>query len=229
MKKRVFKQPRAEATFEAIVSAAPQVFASKGFDGTQTGDVARAAGISTGAVYQYFTDKRAIFLEVLRRHRVWSRQEVDRRLDLEVFATLSPRDAIGSAIDVLFTVIERHAGLNRVYLALSFTDPEVAKMRAESEAEERTLLAGLIRALVPPDAVPDPDAAATVIQSAALEVAVFRAKLRTRAGAPVNDAALRAALVDMIHRYLFSARSEAAAAPRKRARDGRSTARRGSP
>src|SRR5271155_4639546 len=61
--KKSFKQNRSAATHEALVRAARKVFEEKGFEAAQTPDIAAAAGVSTGAFYRYFEDKKQVFLE----------------------------------------------------------------------------------------------------------------------------------------------------------------------
>lgn len=50
-----------EATRRAIVKAATRCFGKKGFAATGLADVARAAGVTTGAIYHHFADKKALF------------------------------------------------------------------------------------------------------------------------------------------------------------------------
>lgn len=47
-------------TRERISSAALELFAEKGFDGTSVRDIARAAGIAEGALYRHFPSKEAL-------------------------------------------------------------------------------------------------------------------------------------------------------------------------
>jgi len=56
---RVTAQVRA-ATREKILDVARQLFASQGFDATTTRDIARAAGLATGTMFNYFSSKEAI-------------------------------------------------------------------------------------------------------------------------------------------------------------------------
>jgi AcrR family transcriptional regulator len=50
---------------EQIVGAAMRVFAEKGFRRATTREVARAAGVSEGTIYNYFEDKDALLLTIL--------------------------------------------------------------------------------------------------------------------------------------------------------------------
>ncbi len=58
-------QPRGVKTREKLLSAAWDLFATRGFEGTSIGDVARRAEVGVGTVYHHFRDKRAILLELL--------------------------------------------------------------------------------------------------------------------------------------------------------------------
>jgi AcrR family transcriptional regulator len=50
-----------------ILDAATQVFATKGFHRATTRDVANAAGIAEGTIYNYFANKTALLLGLLNR------------------------------------------------------------------------------------------------------------------------------------------------------------------
>ncbi|WP_373528067.1 TetR/AcrR family transcriptional regulator [Nostoc sp.] len=63
---RVFNSsPPSEAqTRTRILEAAQRLFASKGFDGTTTRELAQAAGVAEGTLFRYFPNKKAILVEV---------------------------------------------------------------------------------------------------------------------------------------------------------------------
>ncbi len=56
---RVTAQVQA-ATREKILDVAQELFASQGFEAATTRDIARAAGIATGTIFNYFNSKEAI-------------------------------------------------------------------------------------------------------------------------------------------------------------------------
>jgi len=60
-------QRRKEARPEEILDAALQLFTEKGFSATRMMDVATSAGISKGTLYLYFSNKEAIFKEVVQQ------------------------------------------------------------------------------------------------------------------------------------------------------------------
>src|SRR5262245_1216387 len=67
--RRSEKPPRrlsGEQRREAILDAALPVFATKGFAGTTTRDLAKAAGVTEPVLYRHFPSKADLFLAVLR-------------------------------------------------------------------------------------------------------------------------------------------------------------------
>src|SRR3954469_3605461 len=102
-RKREFKQERSAQTHQRLLDAAEVVFAKKGFDGAQTPDIARAAGVSTGALYRYFDDKRELFIEMIGRNLERGYEDVSRKLDPALFrGSVDRQEAIERACDVVF-------------------------------------------------------------------------------------------------------------------------------
>jgi len=51
-------------TREKIIAAAKALFAERGYEGATIRDIAKAAGMSTGAVFASFTDKSDLFIDI---------------------------------------------------------------------------------------------------------------------------------------------------------------------
>ncbi|HXF91559.1 MAG TPA: TetR/AcrR family transcriptional regulator [Nitrospiraceae bacterium] len=49
----------------SLIAAAASLFAAKGFKGTTTKEIARAAGVSEALVFKYFPNKRALYAAIL--------------------------------------------------------------------------------------------------------------------------------------------------------------------
>lgn len=60
--------PRAELTREAVLRAAAELFAERGFQRTTIRDIAVSAEVSVGAVYQYFRDRTEILTVLVQRY-----------------------------------------------------------------------------------------------------------------------------------------------------------------
>ena len=62
---RVPRQKRSIETKEKIVKSGLELFLTKGYYNTNTAEIAKNAGVSTGIVYSYFKDKKNILMEVM--------------------------------------------------------------------------------------------------------------------------------------------------------------------
>jgi len=81
--KRARRQPqqrRARETVEAVLEAVVRIVKRNGIKAVTTNRVAEVAGVSIGSVYQYFPDKRAMFVALHQRHI----EEVDRLVNRTV-------------------------------------------------------------------------------------------------------------------------------------------------
>lgn len=70
------QQARSRATCAAIVEAAARILETDGDDGLTTNRVAEVAGVSIGTLYQYFPDKLAIVMDLIRRERAAMLEEL---------------------------------------------------------------------------------------------------------------------------------------------------------
>ncbi|MFB2645959.1 TetR/AcrR family transcriptional regulator [Raphidiopsis sp. BLCC-F218] len=59
-----YSSPSEAQTRSRILIAALRLFASGGFDGTTTRDLAHAAGVAEGTLFRHFANKKAILVEV---------------------------------------------------------------------------------------------------------------------------------------------------------------------
>lgn len=107
-----------------IVLAARGLIAQGGFREASIAAVAKAVGLSTGAIYRYFPSKAALFVEVLT-------QAVDHEVAILDEIVAGP----GSATERLRAAVESFAtrALKGPYLAYAFiaepTDPEIEAAR----------------------------------------------------------------------------------------------------
>ena len=90
-------QKRAQVTVEAMLDAAVKLLKHSGASSITTNRIAETAGVSIGSVYQYFPNKRAIFIALHQRHIA----QVDRMIErcLSYSADLTLREFIASLIN----------------------------------------------------------------------------------------------------------------------------------
>ena len=116
MKKEV-RQPKQERSIDKknrIIEAGYELFCEVGYYGTNTAEIAKRAGVSTGIVYGYFQDKRDILISVLSIY-------IEKVFDpiLTLFQKLSSPIDFNSLIpDVLDLVIKTHKKNGKIHEAL---------------------------------------------------------------------------------------------------------------
>lgn len=81
---------RTESTQLALIEAARALFVSKGYGNTSTPEIAQAAGITRGALYHHFADKRDLFRQVLAREA----KAVAADIEAATPERLGPREAL---------------------------------------------------------------------------------------------------------------------------------------
>ena len=74
--RRTPRQARANATVDAILTAALQLLESDGVEHLTTNRVAERAGVSIGTVYQYFADKQEILAALAQRRAAAVRDDI---------------------------------------------------------------------------------------------------------------------------------------------------------
>jgi AcrR family transcriptional regulator len=101
--RRIPHQRRARLTVAAILDAAVRILKRDGVAAITTNRVAEVAGVSIGSVYQYFPNKRAIFIALHRRHV----EDIDRRIERTLSAlAAAPLAALLAAL--VETMVEAH-------------------------------------------------------------------------------------------------------------------------
>lgn len=129
-------QRRARQTVEAVLDAVVRIVKREGIKAITTNHVAEVAGVSIGSVYQYFPDKRAIFIALHRRHI----EEIDRMVEARLM------DHAESSLDELIramveAMIEAHATDPKLYELLFSEVPH----RAEGTRDFAVRLHGAFR------------------------------------------------------------------------------------
>jgi AcrR family transcriptional regulator len=134
---------RRAARREAILAAALDEFAERGFEGARLDDVARRAGVAKGTIYLYFRDKESLFQELVRSaiSPLVTALEAARSLDMPLRAVCD-RLAAMFVREVLST---RRKDIVRLVLTEGHRFPKIAKFYYH-EVPERAFTA--IRNLV---------------------------------------------------------------------------------
>ncbi len=197
--RKVPVQPRAVETRERVVAAAARVFSRHGYAAGTTNRIAAEAGLSVGSLYQYFPNKDAILVELMRRHVEEGVAAVRARLD-EALAGDDPGiDAVlAVVVDAVIALHQADPGLHQVIFEES---PRPTELLGELRAAEGDLVgrAAALLAAAPDVGVADPVLAAR-IAVVTIESLVHRI-VATRTP-EVDIPAFRDELIAMVGRYL---------------------------
>lgn len=153
------KTPKGRGSKETLLRAARTVFGRSGFAASRVSDIAAEAGMSSGAFYRYYTDKREALVELMA--------ELLDGLFEQSRSRWNPTDAVESVVittERYFRYYEDNADLFRVLHETAQTDREIEAMQAERRRTfhdriTRMARKGIERGLIRPDFDPDLGAA----------------------------------------------------------------------
>jgi len=193
-------QARSVETRDRILVSAARVFSAHGYAAGTTNRIAAEAGLSVGSLYQYFPNKDAVLVELVRRHVAdGTRHLVDA---LGAGAPGSLEDWVGLLVDAMIANHRDDPGLHQVLFEEAPRPPELLAELHGLEDRAVVVVAGILRSL--------PEVRVDDIDTAARFVVVTVESLVHRVVAthdPALDVAtFRDELVTMLVRYLTSPR-----------------------
>jgi AcrR family transcriptional regulator len=125
--KNIVREPQQERSIEKknrIIEAGYQLFSEVGYYGTNTAEIAKRAGVSTGIVYGYFSDKRDILICVLE---IYINKVFDPVLKMfdNLKAPVDYNKLIPDIIDLIIKTHKKHAKMHEVLHSLAGNDEAV--------------------------------------------------------------------------------------------------------
>src|SRR3954452_22706569 len=135
------KRLSAEDRRAAILDAALEVFAKRGYNGASIDEIAQAAGISKALIYEHFPSKKDLHVSLLERHT----QEIFVRLS-QTADTDDPGDVrLRNGVDAFLQWVETHPEAFRLLFRDTF-EPEVAEVLNRLQAQATGAIAALMAA-----------------------------------------------------------------------------------
>ncbi len=126
------QQKRSIETKNKIINASFELFSEVGYFSTNTAEIAKRAGVSTGIVYGYFKDKRDILLEVLGLYADRAYQPVFDMLS-SVEQPLDFDELIPKIIDEAIVIHTQNAHIHEALHSLTHVDNAVNARFIEME------------------------------------------------------------------------------------------------
>ena len=127
MIKKSVRQPRQERstiTKQKIIDAGYALFSEVGYYGTNTAEIAKRAGVSTGIVYGYFSDKRDILVCVLE---IYLKKVVEPLFKTfkKLTAPIAVEDIVPIVIDEVIKIHKTNSKIHEALHSLSGSDEAV--------------------------------------------------------------------------------------------------------
>jgi AcrR family transcriptional regulator len=106
---------RARAVYRhAILDAAEVVFTERGFAGARMADIAAAAELAIGTLYNYFANRE----EILRSLAELRGEELFARLEAVFDTPKPPRERLEALVHALFAFLEEHRAMFEIFVEL---------------------------------------------------------------------------------------------------------------
>lgn len=122
-------RPEATGTREALIASGLRCFAERGYAGSRLTDIAKGAGLTTGAFYRHFGGKLDFFDQLLGRYGD----------DLQ--GTLNAAGDLAGQVEAWIEVSRRHRGVVRAAAELTRAGTEAAASRRRLRDATASLLA----------------------------------------------------------------------------------------
>ena len=138
-------QKRSVEKRERIVRNGFELMCNNGYFNTTTSDIAKYVGVSTGIIYQYFNDKKEIFIEGFSKY---SDDIMFPILDILKNNTIKLDNMEKLLNEMLNVFIEKHTLLKRAHeemLALAHLDEDIDKIFLEQEVEATKAVTNVLR------------------------------------------------------------------------------------
>lgn len=138
-------QKRSIEKKEKIIKYGFELICKKGYYNTNTAEIAKAAGVSTGIVYSYFNDKHDILLEGLKRY---ANSIFYPSIDFINDITITKDNLYEIVKKVLLQFINNHKlsqSAHQEITAMTHSDKDVAEFFHKNEIEMTNVIVDLLK------------------------------------------------------------------------------------
>jgi AcrR family transcriptional regulator len=145
---KALHEKAAELTRHKILLAAMECFAEKGFQKASIREIAAKAGVTLGAVYHHFKDKKELLMRLNRLRQIKTNQLLERALtgDKDFF------EAIRVALEGQFHFLASNPllrGLTREYMSMALVDADFRAMHTQADHEYEEIVSAPLRRQYP--------------------------------------------------------------------------------
>ena len=136
-------QKRSIEKKQNIIKYGFELMCEKGYHNTNTAEIAKAAGVSTGIVYQYFNDKRDIFIKGIEQYSRTLLFPINKIYSKKI-NKLNLKDEIKKAINNSIDNHKLSESAHEEIYSLQHADPEISKIFYDLEIEATNKLVEIL-------------------------------------------------------------------------------------
>lgn len=117
---KISRQARRALTEERrrqILTAAAQVFAEKGFDRATIADIAQAAGVAEGSIYNYFKNKSDLLINIPRQAIQPTVESMSAQIAAIADAAPPPEQMLTTMVQNMIAMVHQNAHVFRIMLS----------------------------------------------------------------------------------------------------------------
>lgn len=163
---RIPKQKRSIEIKNRIKRTAQELFAQKGYHGTSSNEIVKVAGVSIGAFYSYFKDKRAVFIEILHEYN----QNIVAQVPMQSLQSSDLREIIKQYILAVRDAHSYSPKFHREILAMAYEDDGIKNILDHYESKMIEQIAQILHENRTLTRITDSDHAAVLIFKCVEEV-----------------------------------------------------------
>lgn len=195
-KARMPQQDRGINTKERILTAAEKLFIKKGFYGTSSKQIVSKAGVSIGSFYDYFHDKRDVFIAI-----IWERIQRTTVAIKEYLNTWDRSNDLREVVAALIAITKENLTpeLFREITILRYHDPVIEDLQGKTIQAVSELLMPWIQSFGKKLRTNDLEAGIEMLIMSTMEI-VHATTIHTQR---IQHERIFKELADMINRYLL--------------------------
>lgn len=141
---RLPKQKRSIEKRNRIIQKGFELLCEKGYYHVNTDDIAKYAEVSTGTIYNYFQDKRDIFMQGIELYASQILFPLEEVIANFHFTPDTLEEAIGSIVNHCIHVHESSQQIHEEIMSMSHTDEELAIWLQAKESEVASKIVNVI-------------------------------------------------------------------------------------
>lgn len=130
---RIPTQKRSVEKRNKIIEKGFELICEKGYYNTNTNDIAKYAGVSTGIIYQYFNDKKDIFIEGIKKYSDDIMFPILQVLNKEKISFDNIDELLNEMLDIFTKKHTLSKKAHEEMIALSHLDEDISKIFLDKE------------------------------------------------------------------------------------------------